>query len=404
MRIGSGNFVVGKAMNILLANLTKLVGDSGGMAKVTSNFANEMKKRGHRVSVVYSDVREGDFFYPLEEGIPSFDVRHYKGKSIHFPWYLRLKRELYRTFDKRKARAVNDDFEAAYCLSHLQDVLETVKPDVIVSFQPMASRLLLCDLETNIPVISMSHGDPADYFMTYPKEELPALAKSAVCQVLVPSYEKPLKEHLPGVKTVVIGNAIPQYEEQADLAAEKKKYKIVFTGRLAKGHKRPHLLIEAFAELAKDFPNWVVELWGDVDGKAYYKELQTLIRKQHLEKQILLCGATNDVESVLKSADIFAFPSAFEGFSLALGEGMSMGLPAVGYKNCSGVNEMISHGVDGYLCEDGVEDFRDKLRTLMTDRDLRVKMGAAARASMKSFAPEKIWDTWENLMREKAQS
>ncbi len=391
-------------MNILLANLSKMVGHSGGAAKVTSNFANEMKKRGHQVSLVYSDVRRGDFFYPLDDGIPSFGVRHYKGETIRFPWHLKLKREFYRTFDRQKARSINDDFEAAHCLGHLQDVVETVKPDIIISFQTLASKLLLCDLGTSIPVITMSHGDTADYFVTCPKEELPALAKSAVCQVLVPSFEKPLKEHLTGVTTVVIGNAIPQYESQADLTAEKKKYKIIFTGRLAKGHKRPHLLIEAFAELAKDFPDWVVELWGDVDGKAYYKELQAFIRKHHLEKQILLCGATNDVESVLKGGDIFAFPSAYEGFGMSLAEGMSMGLPAVGYKNCSGVNELISHGVDGYLCEDGVEDFRDKLRTLMTDRDLRVKMGAAARASMKDFAPEKIWDTWENLMREKAQS
>lgn len=43
-------------MNILLVNLTKMVGDSGGMAKVTCNFANQMKKRGHQVALVYSDV------------------------------------------------------------------------------------------------------------------------------------------------------------------------------------------------------------------------------------------------------------------------------------------------------------------------------------------------------------
>ena len=164
------------------------------------------------------------------------------------------------------------EVEAMFLLDNLQDVLKTVKPDIIVSFQSAASKLLLCDLKTTIPVITMSHGDTADYFQTCPKEELPALEKSAVVQVLVPSFERPIKEHLPRVNTVVIGNAIPQYEEQADLTAKKDIYKIIFTGRLAKGHKRPHLLIEAFSGLAKDFPNWIVELWGAVDGKAYYKE------------------------------------------------------------------------------------------------------------------------------------
>lgn len=385
-------------MNILLANLSKMVGHSGGAAKVTCNFANEMRRRGHQVSLVYSDVTTGDFFYPMDKEIPVYDIRHYKGQSIAYPWYLKLKRELYRTFDKQKARSVNDQFESSFLLDNLEDVLNTVKPDVIVSFQSAASKLLLCDLKTEIPVITMSHGDTSDYFQTCPKEELPALEKSAVVQVLVPSFEGPIKEHLPKVKTVVIGNAIPQYEEQADLSVEKDTYRIVFTGRLAKGHKRPHLLIEAFAGLAKDFPNWTVELWGAVDGKAYYKELQMMISKNKLENQVFLKGTTDDVKAVLQGGDVFAFPSAYEGFGMSLAEGMSMGLPAIGYKSCSAVNELITDDVDGYLCEDGVDDFRDKLRKLMSDRDLRVAMGKQACIAMKAYAPEKIWDTWENLL------
>lgn len=386
-------------MNILLANLSKMVGHSGGVQKVACSFANEMKKRGHQVSLVYSDVQEGAFYYPLDKGIPFYDVRHYKGKSIGFPWDLRLMRELYRVFDKQKARSINDKFAVTYLLNNLQDVLYRVNPDIIVSFSPAESKLLLCDLKTKIPVLTMSHGDTADYFQTCPKEELPALEKSAVVQVLVPSFERPIKEHMPEVKTVVIGNAIPQYTEQANLSANKDVYKIIFVGRLAKGHKRPHLLIEAFAELAKEFPDWIVELWGAVDGKAYYKELQLLIRKNGLEKQVFLKGTTNQVKGVLQQGDIFAFPSAYEGFGMSLAEGMSMGLPAIGYKNCSAVNELISDGINGYLCEDGVEDFRNKLCQLMKDSNLRVTMGKAARQSMKAYAPEKIWDMWEALLK-----
>ena len=387
-----------KRMNILLANLTKMVGDSGGMAKVTCAFAHEMKVRGHRVSLVYSDVQTGDFYYPLDKDIPAYDIRHYKGKSISYPWYLKVKREFYRTFDKQKARTVNDEFAASFLLDHLKDVLQTVQPDVIVSFQPAASKMLLCDLQTKIPVITMSHGDPEDYFHTYPKEEIPALEKSAVCQVLLPSFEKHLKDHLPNVKTVVIGNAIPQYDAQADLSAQKDTYKILFVGRLSKNHKRPHLLIEAFAGLADEFPNWNVELWGAEDGKAYYKELQLLIKKHHLENRVFLKGPTNDVPSVLQQGDIFAFPSAYEGFGLALGEAMSMGLPAVGYKSCSAVNELIKDGENGYLCDDGVEPLRISMKRLMSNLSIRVSLGERARADMKQYSSEVIWDTWEILI------
>ena len=68
-----------------------MVNDSGGLAKVTCAFANEMKRRGHDVSLVYSDVRTGSFYFPFRDDIPVYDLRHYKGKTISFPLYMRLK-------------------------------------------------------------------------------------------------------------------------------------------------------------------------------------------------------------------------------------------------------------------------------------------------------------------------
>lgn len=114
--------------------------------------------------------------------------------------------------------------------------------------------------------------------------------------------------------------------------------------------------------------------------------------------KFFLNGTTNNVAEVLKSADIFAFPSAYEGFGLALAEAMSTGLPAVGFKSCSGVNELIVDGENGLLCDDGVEALAEALDKLMSSKDLRVKMGKAAKESMKQFAPETIWNKWEALL------
>ena len=387
-----------ESMRILLANMAKMVEDTGGLAKVTSAFANEMQRRGHTVSLVYSDVRKGDFYYPLNPGIPAYDVCHFKGQSIRFPWYLKVKRELLRTFSKQKARTVNNDFAERFLLQNLKQTVEEVGPDVIVASQPAASKMLLCDLDLNVPVITMSHGDPEDYFHIYPEKEIPSLEKSAVCQVLLPSFAQHIHDHLPRAKTVVIGNAIPQYEEQADLAGPKDRYTIVSVGRLTKNHKRPHLLIEAFAGLADKYPDWQVELWGDVDQRAFYEELKFMIKSKKLQDRVFLKGTSNEIPKILQRSDIFAFPSAYEGFGLALGEAMSMGLPAVGYKSCSAVNELIQDGVNGFLCEEGPEDLAAKLDRLMGDRALRVRMGQAARESMKQYAPEAIWDAWEKLL------
>lgn len=385
-------------MRILLANLTKMVDDTGGLAKVTASFANEMHRRGHSVSLVYSDVRTGNFYYPVDMAIETYDLCHYEGKSKSIPLWYKLKRELLRSVDTRKARAVNNDFTKNYLLDNLKSVLNRTKPDVIVSFQPAASKALLIDLKVTIPVITMSHGDPEDYFHIYPVEEIPAIEQSKINQVLLPSFATHITNHLSNAKTIVIGNAIPRYEQEADLLYKKENYKIIFVARLDKNHKRPHILIEAFAPLAKQYPNWTVEIWGAEDRKIYKKELEYLIASNHLEKQVHLMGTTTDVPSVLQQGDIFAFPSAYEGFGMSLGEAMSMGLPAIGYKSCPAVNELIINGKTGILCDDGIKPFSDALEQLMNNQNLRAEMGKAGRIQMEQYAPQSIWNKWEELL------
>ena len=81
-----------------------------------------------------------------------------------------------------------------------------------------------------------------------------------------------------------------------------------------------------------------------------------------------------------------------------------MGLPAVGYQNCVAVNELIRDGENGLLADDGAEALAEKMAILMRNRDLRVRMGTAARASMRAYAPEIIWGQWEALIEKLVDS
>ena len=128
-----------------------------------------------------------------------------------------------------------------------------------------------------------------------------------------------------------------------------------------------------------------------------------MISHYKLSEQAFFRGATDNVLDVYNKAAIFAFPSAYEGFGLALTEAMSAGLPAVGCKSCPAVNELIKDGENGFLCENGVDAFAQALEKLMSDEELREKMGQAAKEDMKQYAPDKIWDMWEKLIEQVAQ-
>ena len=387
-------------MNILLVNTTKMVGDTGGLAKVTSAFANEMNKRGHTVSVIYADERSGDFFFPIDEGIKCYDVRLQDGKRIKYPLSLRLKREFYRLFSKQKARTVNNDFNYKYICPYMGNLIKNIEPDIIVSFTPGDSKQLIIDLgiSKRIPIVTMSHGNPEDYFAFYPVLSLEAVKQSDVNQVLLPSFKKVLDKHLPNNKIVVIGNVVPQFTSQVDLTISKDVHKILFIGRLAKGHKRPHLLIEAFSKVANQYSNWIVELWGADENKAYKAQLELMIKQANLTDRVLFKGITRDVESVLSTGDIYAMMSASEGFGLSMAEAMAKGLPVIACDTWLGVTDMVQDGYNGILVKDNPEDIALGLEKLMENSELRSILGRQAVNSMKRFALDIIWSQWEELL------
>ena len=97
-------------MKLLLANFSKMVGDTGGAAKVHCSFANEMKRRGHDVTMVFCDDKVGKPFFPVDDGIELYNLQHYEDTNVIFPTYLKVKREIIRAFSTRRGRALNNEF------------------------------------------------------------------------------------------------------------------------------------------------------------------------------------------------------------------------------------------------------------------------------------------------------
>ena len=389
-------------MNILLADFHKFAGYSGGIEHVLSIFANAMTARGHRVSAAVCDEKEGKIFFPLDPAVHLYNLYRLPGETPHrTPAYMKIIREAVRLFSEKQARIISGRIMTHCAVPGAAAVIRKEQPDVIVSFREPTGVVLLKDLAVQIPVISMLHNDPEEILAHAPETQKQALLKSAAVQVLLPSFIDRAKRYLDYDRFTAIPNIV-EPAEQTDLEREKDVYRISCVGRLTGSTKRQHLLVEAFHLLASNFPTWQVDLWGADYDKAYVLTLKGLIVRYGLEHRVHIRGTTADMGSVWADTDIFAFPSHHEGFPLSLTEALSAGIPAVGYRSCPAVNELIRDGSSGFLCDDGAEALAEALRKLMDSRELRIRMGTAGRRDMKAYRPDAVWDQWESLLKETA--
>ena len=93
------------------------------------------------------------------------------------------------------------------------------------------------------------------------------------------------------------------------------------------------------------------------------------------------------------NSDFFVFPSRLDTFGNVVLEGMSSGLPAI-VTDAMGPKEQVEEGVTGLVAGTN-EDFERAVDTLATDRELRERMGTAARA----YAETRSWDeVFETLL------
>ena len=101
-------------------------------------------------------------------------------------------------------------------------------------------------------------------------------------------------------------------------------FTVMHVGRMvyAKNHA---FLLDAFAELLRAEPGAKLVLVGDGELRA---EIEAKAARLP-ENSVVLLGTRTDIPRLLQAADIFAFPSRFEGFGITLLEAQAAGLPCV---------------------------------------------------------------------------
>ncbi|WP_196223153.1 glycosyltransferase, partial [Roseibium sp. RKSG952] len=339
----------------------------GGTENVGQMMANAMAERGHVVHIFTFDGEKRPSVWPLAETIK---IRHLS------------------TGDEDQ----ND--------SEMLLALASVSPDLIVGLHLNRTllRYVKCARKLDIPVVLSEHIDPRfpERAGTFSREErLMAFHGATGVHLLVDDFLKDLPSFL-RTKVSIIPNTVPEAKTLASASGKAEGFKLITVARLI-ARKNIDRLIKEFASISDDLPDWTLEILGDGPQKA---ELLSLARKLGIANRVNFVGEVSNPYDYLSQAHIFVLPSLFEGFPMSSLEAMAHGLPVVGYQACNGINVQVVNDLNGFLVQDSFKfgALAEKLRVLMSDGELRDKMGQKSLEFYhKKYSHKIVTEKWENL-------
>lgn len=158
--------------------------------------------------------------------------------------------------------------------------------------------------------------------------------------------------------------------------------------------KRVDDVVKVFSIVNKQIPAKLL-LVGD---GPEYKNVYDLVHQMELQDQVIFLGRQDNIHDLIAISDLKLLLSSKESFGLVLLEAMVGGIPCIG-TNTGGIPEVITDGVDGYICNIGdVEEIANKAITLLTNDRLRESFSINAKKNVLSkFHANQIVKKYEDL-------
>lgn len=345
----------------------------GGAERVVCNLSTYLYSKGADVSI--TAVRGGATSYPLDSNV-----------KVSY-----LQENYYKTPTTLKKRI--DEISKVYHFLHRQD-----SDHIIVCFLelPVAYALIMKPFIKS-KLIICERNNPEFYSKSYQDlyKLLADRADMCVCQtnVIADWYRKIISN---ASKIKVVPNSINQSVLDTPIGNRSKK-EIVTMARLAP-QKNQRMLIEAFAEVEKSYPEYFLTVYGEGPLRG---ELTAVAEKLGLGSKVKFPGFTKDVIDVLSTASMFIMTSDHEGMPNALAEAMAMGVPCIS-TDCGGggARELIDNERNGILipCRDK-ESLVSAMQRILANDDFAQQLSHEAFEIRKRLDPNNIHSQWLKLFQ-----
>lgn len=365
--------------------------NSAGMERILINKANYFAEvLGYDVAIVTTDQKGRPSYYPISKKIQQIDIGVNYEEYYSYNIIIRI-----LMFIIKQLR----------CKLKMRKIYNEVRPDCTIL---LVSRMLsfVYKISKNKPIIYEQHfsKDVRDRMFSHINStrlsryiykfrsyvEIRNLKRYNKLVVLTNEDAKMWNE-LDNVE--VIPNYIDSRLSKFNVSDYKNKTAIA-VGRLDY-QKGFDLLIEIWNGLDHKNNGWTLEIYGD---GPEYNNLLNKINELDLNNAIHIYKPTSEIYKKMSNSSLFLLTSRFEGLPMVLLEAMKIGLPVISFNCKCGPSDVIIHGMDGYLIDEGdIDGFRIKLNYLLKDCNERKRMGLNAKANIEKFSESIIMDKWVKL-------
>ena len=352
----------------------------GGIERIFTDKANWLASHGHEVLLLTYEQGQHQLFFPLNEKVCHEDL-----ECRYFTVY--QKNALVRPYCKL---LIKNKFR-----KRLRQKIESYRPDaMVISCSMEEFRAIAISMNQLVPIVYENHGSFIES-MKVNSSRLQHLWQLWVhrcikkCNMVVSLTEGDAacwRKYVDNVS--VIPNPLTHYNPQPVL---QESTRIICVGRLVQT-KRFDRIIDAFSRIAKKYPKWSVDIFGDGELGG---QLQKQIADQHLSGRVRLNKPTSAIYDEYQRSSFFVLTSDMESFGLVMVEAMSCGIPVVSVNCPFGPSEIIEDGVTGLLAEMTVESLSEKIEWMITHPSERLEMGQKAHIAAARYEKDKVMREWE---------
>lgn len=271
-----------------------------------------------------------------------------------------------------KERKINYILIKRLSYNELKKVIRKYKPDIIHAHDNKAT-VLSSLFSKNIKIISHIHGNNKIMNSSNIKTLLFNLISKKINRFIWVS-DSSLNEYYFSDKirdkSLVLYNVIDSKKiaEKANKTKCKEMYDLIYLGRL-EYPKNPQRLIEIMRLLKEKNSKIKIAIVGD--GKER-KNIEELIIKYDLQKNIKMYGFQKNPYPILKSSKVLIMTSIYEGTPMCALEAISLGKPIISTP-VDGLVDIVKSDLNGYLVNNN-DEFVDKIIYLTCNNEKLQKM------------------------------